>query len=428
MPDATWKQHPSDNDFDNPANWSTAAVPQDADTAFFGPSKITSLAFSESTDIGGWSFAANAASYTFTIAADITLNFEAAGITGKSGGAHIVNNGRLGLFNEAKAGHAHITNNLYFSFHDDSSADHATINAKHEIDFFDDSGAGNAKITNNSFLSFNGNSSADHATITTAAGHNVGFFGTSDGDSASFVTQKGGYVDFTQSTGHGNFGIHSAGSIAGAGDYIFNDIFFVGGNNRSTKVSGLLTDNNTGAKLVKFGTGTLTLAHDHNHFSSAEIDAGTLDIAALSAAGLGEITFAPPSAGNETLKLENAALSHHDFNSNQIVDFGLAHEAIDLAGLKFVAGAKATLDSNVLTVKSGGVKDTLTLVSAQTDEFKAVNDGHGGTKIVAKVTHEKAIASAHAAHAEQHDVLHASGEAPFHLDMHEIGEAEGLLL
>ena len=128
----------------------------------------------------------------------------------------------------------------------------------------------------------------------------------------------------------------------------------------------------------KTGTSTWTLTGTTTAATAWTISGGTLDIAALGAAGTGAITFA---AGPETLAIENAALSNHNF-ANSIVNFS-AGELIDLSGLTFAQGAAASYNptTHVLSVTSNGVTDTLTLTTPGAGTFKSISDGHGGTEI-----------------------------------------------
>ena len=56
---------------------------------------------------------------------------------------------------------------------------------------------------------------------------------------------------------------------------------------------------------------------------------------------------------------------------------------LDLTELKFHHGAKATYHkvTNLLTVHSGHVTDTLTLLPPHGTHFAVANDGHGGTMV-----------------------------------------------
>lgn len=114
------------------------------------------------------------------------------------------------------------------------------------------------------------------------------FSDNSTGGSAKFITNAGGVVDFSGSTGPNNDNKLSAGSIAGAGDYYLGlNALTIGGNNLDTTVSGVISDcgatgtecNNlgaTGGSLVKTGTGTMTLSGANTYTGAATINGGTV--------------------------------------------------------------------------------------------------------------------------------------------------------
>ena len=139
--------------------------------------------------------------------------------------------------------------------------------------------------------------------------------------------------------------------------------------------------------LAKAGAGMLVLADSNSYGGGTTLEAGTLDLAALQAAGSGIITFA---TGSQTLRIENAALSGNAF-TNTIDSFGTG-DAIDLAGLVFAPGATVTYDtsSHLLAVTSNGITDMLTLTNPASTHFIAASDGAGGTKVLlgAAVLHD----------------------------------------
>jgi hypothetical protein len=124
-------------------------------------------------------------------------------------------------------------------------------------------------------------------------------------------------------------------------------------------------------------------------------EAGTLDVAAVGAAGTDSIGF----AGKATLKVDNAALSGHAFTNP--IDFFAKHDMLDLIGLKFHHGASAKYHkaTGLLTVHSGHVTNTLTLLDPLGTHFVVSKDGHGGTKVTldppATTTHAVASLAAH---------------------------------
>ena len=212
--------------------------------------------------------------------------------------AKIVNNdGGLVLFNfQSSAGTAlaSITNNDGGQVHflDRSKAGSATItnNDFGVLDFNGRASAENATIVNSSFfgMAFLNQSTAGSAFITTNNNSATLFFNRSDGGTARFETEAGSIVDFSLSRGPNADGKINAGSIAGAGDYFIGggNTLSVGGNDRSTEVSGVIADfdpcgcgggGGPGA-LTKVGTGTLTLSGTNTYSGGTTITAGTLQL------------------------------------------------------------------------------------------------------------------------------------------------------
>ena len=89
--------------------------------------------------------------------------------------------------------------------------------------------------------------------------------------------------------------------------------------------------------LIKAGGDAMALAAANTFAGGTQLNGGTLDLAARGAAGSGVIAF---GSGAQTLRIEKAALSHHKL-ANEIDAFGIG-DFIELPGLKFVKGAKAT--------------------------------------------------------------------------------------
>ena len=247
--------------------------------------------------------------------------------------------------------------------------------------FHDGSTAGTATIYNTSGLTFYDDSSAGNATLETLAGADTRFRRNSTGGNAQLITDAGGTVDFSLERFTKQ---PTAGSIAGAGEYDLGAVeFTVGSNNRSTEVSGIVKDGGlgggSGASLVKVGLGTLTLSHAGNTYSGGTtLIRGTLDLAAVGAAGTGAITFV---AGKQILKIENGALLGHHFGNE--IDFFGRHDVLDLTSLRFHPGATAKYHAfnDTLKVHSGHVTDILTVDAPQGTHFATAGDGHGGTDV-----------------------------------------------
>ena len=341
--DATWHTAPVSTNFSTGLNWDTGFRP--TGTAFFGTSTITNLSFANDVTIGGWTFNANAANYSFSN--NRILEFTGAGIVVNGGSATISNSGDLYFRNASSAGSASITNSFFTEFHDTSTAGNATITNMAYLLFYEDSTAGNAtivntgaglinfhtsstagnaSITNNGSLSFydtsnagsatitnknslifydsssadsativnesslifRGFSTAGTATITTAAGATTQFIAAGSSAGARFITQAGGTVDISDPAG---LAAMTAGSIEGAGNYVIGaKQFTVGSNNLSTEASGVISG--TGGSLVKAGTGTLTLSGSNTYSGGTTISGGTLQLGTAGAVGsiLGAVT------------------------------------------------------------------------------------------------------------------------------------------
>ena len=360
----TWLESPGTNDYNTASNWSLGFVPGYVYIAFFDSTKVPSLSINSGTQIrvGEWIFTPNATQYNFTIGPNNTVfEFIGEGIVINGGSATIT-----------------VLPGSSLNFWNASSAGKATINSSGSIAFLDVSTGGIANITNNANVSFNEYSSAGSATIHTLTGSSLGFSGNATGGNAQLNTDVSGTVDFASAGPFGNNQL-TVGSIEGAGTYNLGaDQLTVGLKGISTNVSGLV--DGSGGSLV-IDAGTLTLGHADNTYSGGtRLEGGILDVAAVGAAGTGDIAF--QGAGKATLKIDNAGLSGHVFGSNDIDSFG-KHDVLDITGLHFHAGATATYHkaTHHLTVHSGHVTDTLTLLSPHGMHFAVANDGHGGSKV-----------------------------------------------
>jgi autotransporter-associated beta strand protein len=205
-------------------------------------------------------------------------------ITNNTGGFTLF--GQTGGTDTSTAAHATIVNDdglTIFQAHSNAGAANITNHQGGTV-FLDNASAGNATITNNNFGAtiFNGLSTAANATIITNSGGGVGFFDNATGGNAQFITNGTGFVDFSQSEGPNGDGAITAGSIAGSGSYIIGgNTLFVGSNNLSTEVSGVISDGcgcglSAQGNLAKVGTGTLTLSGTNTYTGLTAVNAGTL--------------------------------------------------------------------------------------------------------------------------------------------------------
>ena len=384
-----WQTSPASGDYNSVGNWSPAvAVPGSLDAASFSTSTITSLFSNGVTDqVGEWIFNPGAYQYSFAngISNTNVIEFVGDGIVVNGGGITVVNNsfGFCEFYNFSSASKATLVNSHDIEFHDFSTTGNANISNLHFLEYFDYASAGNAVIVNDDLTEFDDFSTAGSAKIHTMGGGQLVFTGFSSGGNAQLNTDAGGTVDFSPSLGPAGDHRLTVGSIAGAGTYHLGaGQLTVLGNGPPAIVSGPVDDggdgHGTGASLVKVGLGKLTLSGAGNTYSGGTmLKQGTLDLAAVGAAGTGSIAFA--GTAKATLAIANSALSAHHF-ANPIDNFG-KHDFLDLTGLHFHAGATATFHHEHLKVRSGGVTDVFTLLSPHGTHFAVANDGHGGTKI-----------------------------------------------
>jgi len=207
---------------------------------------------------------------TATITNNSTMKFNT---TSTAGSATINNDYSLNFSGTSTADSATITNHGILNFNDTSTAGAANINNFNYIYFFDTSTAGSVTITNNDYLGFYNTSTAGSATITN--NDYLGFYMTSTAGNARLVTTATGTTDFSPSTGPAGNGKLTAGSIAGAGAYILGaNELTVGGNNLSTKVSGVISG--AGGALTKTGSGTFTLTGINTYTGPTTVSAGKL--------------------------------------------------------------------------------------------------------------------------------------------------------
>ena len=219
--------------------------------------------------------------------------------TATAGRATITNDGGFtGFFGRTNAGTASITNQNGggTAFLEQSSAGSATIvNDNLSGTIFgglagsDTATAGNATIINESggLTNFGAFTTAGNATIITKDGGKTEFFDNSTGGNARFVTTGTGIVDFGVSIGPNSDGRITAGSIEGNGFYYIGggNTLVVGGNNRSTEVSGVIGDYDPcgcgpagPGSLEKVGSGTLVLSGTNAYTGTTTVNGGILRV------------------------------------------------------------------------------------------------------------------------------------------------------
>jgi autotransporter-associated beta strand protein len=133
-------------------------------------------------------------------------------------------------------------------------------------------GAGNGGT-----LAFTGSGNAAGSILTAASSGIVSFAGNTDaGAGAQLVAASGGVVDFAATSGAAGDHQVSAGSIAGAGNFVLGaNTLTVGALGTSTEVSGVISGS---GGLIKTGGGTLTLSGASTYTGATRVDAGVLDI------------------------------------------------------------------------------------------------------------------------------------------------------
>ena len=194
--------------------------------------------------------------------------------------------------------------------------------------FYHTGTAGSAAITNNATLEFYDTTTAGSAVITNNS--TLRFDDASTAGSATLINNAGGTVEFSGSTGPNGDGKLSAGSIAGAGNYLLGaNELTVGSNNLSTEVSGVISG--AGGSLVKIGTGTLTLSGANTYTGSTTVLGGRLKITGTLAGTL-DILSGGKVGGNGTLGTVNVG-------NGGILSPGNSIGSVTIATLNVGAGA-----------------------------------------------------------------------------------------
>jgi autotransporter-associated beta strand protein len=230
---ATWNASPASGDWNTPANWTPAAVPNGpGDIASFGISSINALSLRTNIELDSMVFdsvGGTSTSYTISTGPAATLTFSGAGIVNNSAGPQSillpdVNGAQMVVFhNEATiTGTVYITNDGYGG----------TTGA--DIEFRDKSSAGDGSFTNNGFIFFFDHASAGRGYFVNnpprAAGQSpsvtyFSYFGFDGAENASFINngsatsgQLGGATQFSSA---GDFGrstvVCYGGTVRGAG-------------------------------------------------------------------------------------------------------------------------------------------------------------------------------------------------------------------
>jgi autotransporter-associated beta strand protein len=247
--DATWKNAPATGELSSGPNWIGEVTPGTTSTGFLGASGTRALTLGTNMTLGGLTLTTGAGDYTLANGGLLFLN--GSGLT--------INGGSLSITNSPGAG----------------------------IGFYNSSSAGDATITNTGLSQ-------------------ILFTQNSTGGNARLVGSSAGSIDFSASTGLLGDQKLSAGSIEGAGDFFLGaNQLTVGGNNRSTTVSGLIIDcvgntgncahfpsSPTGGSLMKIGTGTMILTGTNTYTGDTTFAGGTVSVSSNSNLGIaGALNF-----------------------------------------------------------------------------------------------------------------------------------------
>jgi autotransporter-associated beta strand protein len=189
--------------------------------------------------------------------------------------------------NSASAGGATITGRGDIYFYDTASAGNATIDVNRGLSFNGSSTAGASGITINGSgrLEFHSTSSAGSSTITN--NHFVNFLGDNTADGATIINNASGGVNISGLTS-GGIGI---GSLSGNGGVNLGaKTLTLGGLGANDTIGGIIQDGGSGGRLVKAGSGTLTLSGANTYTGGTTIAGGTLRVENNAALGTGAVT------------------------------------------------------------------------------------------------------------------------------------------
>jgi autotransporter-associated beta strand protein len=276
--DATWLEKPASGDFNSAGNWTGNAVP--TGTATFNASSRTDIGFSQTTTtLGGISLMPFAGAYTFNTTGANIVSFNGTGLSAADGASITFNNGAgILLFGGGStAGNSLLKNAAGgIVFREGSSAGSARITNNNDLVFGDGSNAENAAIENHGVLGFIGLATAGNASIVSDG--QIFFEQNSRGGTASF-NLTGGFLDISRVD---TLGLR-LGSLEGAGNVFLGQRFLeIGRNNLSTTFSGIFADGSADGtrsgpgRILKEGTGTLTLTGISTHTGSTSVLGGTL--------------------------------------------------------------------------------------------------------------------------------------------------------
>ena len=325
----TWLANPVDNNWNNPANWSSGTVPTVDDTALFESSTITNIEIPDGTSVGTIMFLEDASAYTITALPGVGVGINL-GVTNNSnteqnfvGAAEGSDAGSFTCFQPTITGPIQFTQQATDVFTDfppevtfeiagagDAIFHNVGANVSGgvggHVNFFYlgtsaeeatiiNDGATVAGATGGSTLFLFNKPSAGNATLIANSGSNGGGGGTitfadaSLGDTARLEVFGNGYMDMSA---HGGPSL-SIGSIEGDGQiYLGKATLIVGTNSLSTTFSGVLHpgDPSGGSGtgfLSKMGTGSLSLTGANLYTGGTTLTQGSLVVSNRAGSGTG---------------------------------------------------------------------------------------------------------------------------------------------
>lgn len=347
--DATWLPSPGSSDFNTGSNWSTGTVP--TGVATFGASNQTTVTADTNLTFDTLRFMSLAPNYSFTLSNLNTI----------LSGTGVVNDSVTTLPTFSL-----VNSTVFFITSGSVGNANYSVDANSSLIFFADLPAGGT-ITNNGALTFTANlGSTDIVTnngaVTQIAGQ------TSTGGTGSITVNPGGFFD---ASGAGP--AFTFGSLTGVGCttvlqcklILGSNQLTVGGNNRSTEFSGVISDNDnnnpniqnagaTGGSLVKTGIGTLLLSGANIYTGPTTVSGGTLlltgsitsDTTVSSGAtlsGNGNI------AGNVTIN-SGGTIAPSNVNIGNFKTLSVAGTYTQSVGSFYQAAVNATLQHDLVNV------------------------------------------------------------------------------
>jgi autotransporter-associated beta strand protein len=390
--------------FNGASNAATTSVVNNGALSFNNTSSAGSAAITNNSTTSSTQFANSASAGQATIVNLGNLSFLN---TSSAGSASITSGNVLNFRDSSTADNARITNGQQLNFLNLSTAGNASITNGDQLNFLNSSTAGNAVVTNNGRLSFFNGSTAGDAVITNTSTGLLVFSGTSTGGAARLINNAGGIMDFSPSTGANNDGRITAGSIEGAGTfYLGARQLWVGGNNLSTTVSGLIADCTggglicqgaaAGGSLVKAGTGTLTLTGSNTYTGGTAVNGGTLQLSGAGTLGATTGTTTVNSGGTldlggttqtqAALNLAGGTLQNGSLNAPISSAGGTINGIGGTASLAATSGTTVINGTNTYTGGTTVTNATLTVNGSLSDPTIGVGGILNGTGSVGDTT------------------------------------------